>query len=122
MGICFLEGRGENIQAPPKSTPLSPLNKKTKKTLFSPTFSIPPNNHPNQMQCKRCAKKNWSITKCHPYPTNLALTYTSFNLYGLKYTFSCSTLTCQKFSFDKQNKVISRSFNMTKHTTSDKSQ
>ena len=122
FGDLFLVDLGRKHPGPTKIHPLSPLNKKTKKTLFSPTFSIPPNKHPNQMQCKRCAKKNWSITKCHPYPTNLALTYTSFNLYGLKYTFSCSTLTCQKFSFDKQNKVISRSFNMTKHTTSDKSQ
>ena len=121
-GFAFWRA-GEKTSRPHQNPPPFPLStKKPKKTLFSPTFSIPPNNHPNQMQCKRCAKKNWSITKCHPYPTNLALTYTSFNLYGLKYTFSCSTLTCQKFSFDKQNKVISRSFNMTKHTTSDKSQ
>ena len=121
-GFAFWRA-GEKTSRPHQNPPPFPLSTKKPKKLFSlPHFPSPPIITPTKCNVKDVQKKNWSITKCHPYPTNLALTYTSFNLYGLKYTFSCSTLTCQKFSYDKQNKVISRSFNMTKHTTSDKSQ
>ena len=123
LGDLFLVGLGIKHLSPTKIHPPFPFQQNNLKNSFllsilSPIFH-PPIITPTKHIVNDGQHKFGQLRNDNPYSTNLALTYTSFNLYSLKYTFSCCTLIRQKFSFNKQNKVISRSFNMTNHTKSD---
>ena len=123
LGVFFLVGPGIKHPSPTKIHPPFPFQQNNQKNSFLPTFLSPifhpPIITPTKHSVKDGRHKFGQLPNANHYSTNLALTYTSFNLYSLKYTFSCCTLIRQKFSFNKQNKVISRSFNMTNHTKSD---
>ena len=123
LGDLLLVGPGIKHLNPTKIHPPFPFQQNNQKNSFFLTFLSPifhpPISTPTKHSVNDGQHKFGQLPNANPYPTNLALTYISFSLYSLKYTFSCCISIRQKFSFDKQNKVISRSFNMTNHTKSD---